>query len=398
MRLGDLKTHSSSLSFLEKMTNLSFLSLRNCLVDDSILDFFQNFSSLTFLDLSHNKLKGSIPNYLKNLTSLQYLFLGYNSLTGTVPLELLPESLTTLDISFNNLSGVAPKKPNCSLNYIGNFMDVSNTSDRARNMLHCLQRNSSCTWNTFPSPASFLAINCGGSNLASGGIIFDEDANPLGRAGFDINQDHYWVVTNAASTNLSYNDIVIADYSVLDTPENQMYLTARTSTGSLRYFMVGLSNGNYTVVLYFAEIVMDDNSSPWGVLGRRIFDISIQSELRIQNFNIMDDAKEYKTPVTKAFNVTIINGVLDIHLFWAGKGTCCIPVEGTYGPLLSALGISPVHSPVESQLGHSTRRRAGVIVGFAAIGTATVIILVSIAFLWLERIEIARKIAQTTIR
>ncbi|XP_074578059.1 uncharacterized protein LOC141834629 isoform X2 [Curcuma longa] len=398
LRLGDLKDHSSSLFFLEKMTNLSFLSLRNCLVDHSIPDFFQmvqNFSSLTFLDLSHNKLKGSIPKYLKNLTSLQYLFLGYNSLTGTVPLELLPESLTTLDISFNNLSGVPPEKPNCSLNYIGNFMDVNNTSNRARNMLHCLQENSSCAWNTFPS--SFLAINCGGLNLTSGRIIFDEDAEPLGRAGFDINQDHYWVVMNAASTNLGYNDIVTTDYSALNTPENQVYLTARTSTGSLRYFMVGLSNGNYTVVLYFAEIVMDDNSSPWAVLGRRIFDISIQSELRIQNFNIMDDAKEYKTPVSKAFNVTIINGVLDIHLFWAGKGTCCIPVEGTYGPLLSAIRISPVvHSPVESEPGHSTRRRAGVIVGFAAIGTATVIILISIAFLWLERIEIARKIAQTT--
>lgn len=81
---------------------------------------------------------------------------------------------------------------------------------------------------------------------------------------------------NAASTNLGHNDIVTTDYSAVDTPENQMYLTARTSTGSLRYFMVGLSNGNYTVVLYFAEIVMDDNSSPWAVLGRRIFDISIQ--------------------------------------------------------------------------------------------------------------------------
>lgn len=126
------------------------------------------------------------------------------------------------------------------------------------------------------APASFLAINCGGSKLTYGGIIFDEDAKPLGRAGFDINQDHYWVVTNAAPTNLGYNDIVTADYSVLDTAENQMYQTARTSTGSLRYFMVGLSNGNYTVVLYFAEIVMDDNSSPWAVLGRRIFDISIQ--------------------------------------------------------------------------------------------------------------------------
>ncbi|XP_042411787.1 probable LRR receptor-like serine/threonine-protein kinase At1g56140 isoform X4 [Zingiber officinale] len=352
------------------MTNLSFLSLRNCLVDDSIFYHFQNFSSLIFL------------------------FLGYNSLTGTVPLELLPESLTTLDISFNNLSGVPPETPNLSLNYIGNFMDVNNTSDRARNMLHCLQENSSCAWNTFPS--SFLAINCGGLNLTSGRIIFDEDVKPLGRAGFEINQDHHWVVMNAASTNLGHNDIVTTDYSAVDTPENQMYLTARTSTGSLRYFMVGLSNGNYTVVLYFAEIVMDDNSSPWAVVGRRIFDISIQSELRIQNFNIMDDAKEYKTPVTKAFNVTIMNAVLDIHLFWAGKGTCCIPVEGTYGPLLSAIRISPAHSPVESELGHCTRRRAGVIVGFAAIGIATVIILVSITFLWLERIEIARKIAQTT--
>ncbi|XP_042416469.1 probable LRR receptor-like serine/threonine-protein kinase At1g56140 isoform X2 [Zingiber officinale] len=150
LKLGDLKDQSSSLVFLEKMTNLSFLSLRNCLVDDSIFDRFQNFSSLIFLDLSHNNLKGSIPKYLKNLTSLQYLFLGYNSLTGTVPLELLPESLTTLDISFNNLSGVPPETPNLSLNYIGNFMDVNNTSDRARNMLHCLQENSSCAWNTFP--------------------------------------------------------------------------------------------------------------------------------------------------------------------------------------------------------------------------------------------------------
>ncbi|XP_042411785.1 probable LRR receptor-like serine/threonine-protein kinase At1g56140 isoform X2 [Zingiber officinale] len=372
------------------MTNLSFLSLRNCLVDDSIFYHFQNFSSLIFLDLSHNNLKGSIPKYLKNLTSLQYLFLGYNSLTGTVPLELLPESLTTLDISFNNLSGVPPETPNLSLNYIGNFMDVNNTSDRVKDARYNGRLMQSSEYATLPTRKLFLRMEYFPL------IIFDEDVKPLGRAGFEINQDHHWVVMNAASTNLGHNDIVTTDYSAVDTPENQMYLTARTSTGSLRYFMVGLSNGNYTVVLYFAEIVMDDNSSPWAVVGRRIFDISIQSELRIQNFNIMDDAKEYKTPVTKAFNVTIMNAVLDIHLFWAGKGTCCIPVEGTYGPLLSAIRISPAHSPVESELGHCTRRRAGVIVGFAAIGIATVIILVSITFLWLERIEIARKIAQTT--
>lgn len=42
-----------------------------------------------------------------------------------------------------------------------------------------------------------------------------------------------------------------------------------------------------------------------------------------------------------SFGVSITTGILDIHLFWAGKGTCCIPVEGTYGPLLSAIQIIP---------------------------------------------------------
>lgn len=28
---------------------------------------------------------------------------------------------------------------------------------------------------------------------------------------------------------------------------------------------------------------------------------------------------------------------LEIHLFWAGKGTCCIPKEGYYGPLVAAV-------------------------------------------------------------
>jgi hypothetical protein len=31
---------------------------------------------------------------------------------------------------------------------------------------------------------------------------------------------------------------------------------------------------------------------------------------------------------------------LEIHLFWAGKGTCCIPVQGYYGPLISAIHVT----------------------------------------------------------
>ena len=30
---------------------------------------------------------------------------------------------------------------------------------------------------------------------------------------------------------------------------------------------------------------------------------------------------------------------LEIHLFWAGKGTCCNPVQGYYGPSISAISV-----------------------------------------------------------
>ncbi|CAI0415128.1 unnamed protein product [Linum tenue] len=31
---------------------------------------------------------------------------------------------------------------------------------------------------------------------------------------------------------------------------------------------------------------------------------------------------------------------MDVHFFWAGKGTCCIPYQGTYGPQVSAIRVS----------------------------------------------------------
>lgn len=34
------------------------------------------------------------------------------------------------------------------------------------------------------------------------------------------------------------------------------------------------------------------------------------------------------------------NGIMDVHFFWAGRGTCCIPYQSTYGPLVSAIHVS----------------------------------------------------------
>ena len=46
--------------------------------------------------------------------------------------------------------------------------------------------------------------------------------------------------------------------------------------------------------------------------------------------------------VQKEYNaVQVSENYLEIHLYWAGKGTCCVPAQGTYGPSISAISATP---------------------------------------------------------
>lgn len=40
--------------------------------------------------------------------------------------------------------------------------------------------------------------------------------------------------------------------------------------------------------------------------------------------------------VKKDYVVRVEKSFLDIHLFWAGKGACCILTQAYYGPVISA--------------------------------------------------------------
>ena len=60
------------------------------------------------------------------------------------------------------------------------------------------------------------------------------------------------------------------------------------------------------------------------------------------DFNIRKEAGVSNMAVVKSFNKTNVTAnFLEIHFFWAGKGTCCIPSQGTYGPLVSAISVTP---------------------------------------------------------
>ncbi|CBI30754.3 unnamed protein product, partial [Vitis vinifera] len=130
-------------------------------------------------------------------------------------------------------------------------------------------------------------------------------------------------------------------------------MTARKAPLSLTYFGFCLKNGDYNVRLHFAEIEFKDEEA-YSKLGRRIFNIYIQGKLVWEDFNIMEEANGIGKEVIKQSNVTVTNNTLEIRLYWAGKGTTCIPKRGRYGPLISAISICPsklnIHEPLLSKL------------------------------------------------
>lgn len=61
----------------------------------------------------------------------------------------------------------------------------------------------------------------------------------------------------------------------------------------------------------------------------------------LKDFNIEEEAKGSGNAVIKNFTAYVTGNTLEIHFYWAGKGTECIPNRGTYGPLISAISVDP---------------------------------------------------------
>lgn len=65
----------------------------------------------------------------------------------------------------------------------------------------------------------------------------------------------------------------------------------------------------------------------------------LQGALQFKDFDISKEAGGVERALEKKFNATVSENYLEIHLFWAGKGTCCNPIQGYYGPSISALSV-----------------------------------------------------------
>ncbi|KAM0825491.1 hypothetical protein ACQ4PT_069521 [Festuca glaucescens] len=369
LRIGDiLNGSSSSLTFLNNLTSLNTLILRNCRISDKLVSTdFSKFTSLNLLDLSFNNITGEVPQTLLNLNSLTFLFLGNNSLSGSLP-SSIGSLLKSLDFSYNQLSGSVPSwAKDSQLNLVtNNFVADSSSNSVLPTGWGCLQRSTPCFLGS-PKSSSF-AVDCGSMRSVSGSdnSVYEPDDASLGPASFYVTGGPTWGVSNVGrfmdSRNGSY--IIYSSHQFQNTLDTELFRNARMSPSSLRYFGIGLENGNYTVTLQFAEFDFPGGQS-WKSTGRRVFDIYVQGVRKEQNFDIRKEAggKSY-TAVRKQYIVPVTKNFLEIHLFWAGKGTCCIPSQGYYGPAISALSATPNFTPtVRNAVAKKKGSKAGVIVG-----------------------------------
>ncbi|XP_064973468.1 probable LRR receptor-like serine/threonine-protein kinase At1g56140 isoform X1 [Musa acuminata AAA Group] len=376
LRISDIQKGSSSLAFISNLTSLSTLILRNCKISDIIPSNFSQYTSLQKLDLSFNNLTGQLPQSLFNLNLLSHLFLGNNNLSGSLPANK-SVTLLNIDLSYNQLAGSFPSwasQQNLKLNLVANnFVIGSSNSSVLPSGLNCLQRDIPCNRGA-PIYSSF-AVKCGGNKTitASDGTLYEIDNQILTTASYYVTETNKWAV----STVGSFSDASNADYILYsssqftNTLESELYQTARISPSSLRYYGLGLQNGNYTVKLHFAETQILDPPT-WKSNGRRIFDIYIQGNLREKDFDIRKEAGEKSlTAVIKEYVAPVTENFLEIHFFWAGKGTCCVPTQGYYGGSISAISVDPYDfTPTVSNKPPSTtstsKKKTSIIAGTTA--------------------------------
>ncbi|WVZ82354.1 hypothetical protein U9M48_029622 [Paspalum notatum var. saurae] len=445
LMLGDLEGSHSYFDVIGEWPNLTTLSLRKCRLTGQVPSTPRNLPKLKYLDLTSNNLSGSIRLLLPYMKS-NFMYVGENNFSERLPPELVQPSLS-LDVSYNhfvNGSLNIPADQKSPINYIGTSVDASGiVNSQSLTILNCLRmkecNNSSLTTmkhdislhgsvpieflgqphdevefdekgnlrmkaavqgsnmqRTIVDPATSFAINCGGKQMDYPDLmptVFSEDTTDLGGAGFHINTTSHWVVSHVGSDpfNNSTGIVNISD-NILETNMPELYKTARASTNSLRYYVVGLANGKYTIQLFFAEIVITKG------LGRRLFDIDIQGQITKKDFDITNEAGGFGKATNITQDVTVYNSILEIHLYWSGRGTCCIPYEGAYGPLVSAITVTrsldPKFSPPQaprSNSGRQDEKRRGVIAGIAALCIAAAVISSSIVYLWWKWVSIAKR-------
>ncbi|KAH9698916.1 putative LRR receptor-like serine/threonine-protein kinase [Citrus sinensis] len=352
----------------ENLKNLTILFISDLQTMGFSFPKSANLSSISSLDLSFNDLTGGIPNTFKKLF-LYELYLTGNMLNGTLPDWIYSNVRDKGDLACNEFIFPEPEThknlPNNN-SRINLFLSIS-FSDFDFNFqwtcdicTHTINNNAAVTSEpknrTFPEeilreycPAGQkksqynynLHINTGGEEHNIEGIRYEADNST---SNFYVNKPAYnwayscngYFLADSTADSRAFVQKVTCGAAVTDAP---LYDEARLCPNSLKYYGFCLRNGNYTVSLYFSEIVFERNDD-YSSSGKRVFDIYIQSELMRKDFNIKEVARHSNNVTIQNFTASVHDHLLEIELFWAGKGSILNPPY-FHGPLISAISLTP---------------------------------------------------------
>ncbi|EEC84403.1 hypothetical protein OsI_30981 [Oryza sativa Indica Group] len=341
LRISDLRGRGSVFPDLRELVSMKTIILRNCSINGSIPSYIGNMDNLKHLDLSFNKLTGEIPASFANMGHVDHIYLTGNSLTGSIPDWILKRNKIA-DISFNNFTMGSSGPTQCVPGSVNMVESYSPEMSSLTNVESCLKRNFPCGSSNGKYRYS-LNINCGDKEVTINGTKYETDVEPKGASLLYQSPGSNWAFSstgNFMDNNINDDSYIATSASKLTVPNSELYAKARLSPLSLTYYGLCMHNGSYTVKLHFAEIVFT-NDSTYCSLGKRRFNVFIQGRMVLEDFDIEQSAGGAAKAVIKTFTANVTNHTLEIHFYWAGRGTTGIPKRGYYGPLISAISVVP---------------------------------------------------------
>jgi endo-1,4-beta-xylanase len=159
--------------------------------------------------------------------------------------------------------------------------------------------------------------------VASGNAV---RINAGAAANYTDTAGHLWLAdTGFTPDSAAYDGQSV---SVVTNDDPKIYQSARENMSD---YLIPVTNGTYTVRLHFAET----SPSRWGTIsgaGQRVFNVSVESST-LNNLDIYGQTGGKNVAIVKVFNVTVSDGMMNIHFS---------PVSSLTGaPIIQGIEILP---------------------------------------------------------